>query len=264
LTTKVIKKVVVNATLVVSIIKNIVVNVKNTLLNIKNIVLNVKNIVLNIKNTLLIIKNIVLNATEVAEIVENVAVHAASATRHTRTNTVHAGPTPAGPASQGRRAARAETKGTWAPAVALALGVAALALGGCGERQSAVRAAAQAQLRMIGQASTIYAQDHGAELLLGHGAGGAGHEVRADLRLGEGDHVADVVRADEVHDEPVEAEGDARVRRRAVRERLEQEAELLLACSGERPSSWKTLLCTRGSWMRTLPPAISWPLSTMS
>lgn len=151
-----------NATLVVSIIKNIVVNVKNTLLNIKNIVLNVKNIVLNIKNTLLIIKNIVLNATEVAEIVENVAVHAASATRHTRTNTVHAGPTPAGPASQGRRAARAETKGTWAPAVALALGVAALALGGCGERQSAVRAAAQAQLRMIGQASTIYAQDHGA------------------------------------------------------------------------------------------------------
>jgi hypothetical protein len=179
LTTKVIKKVVVNATLVVSIIKNIVVNVKNTLLNIKNIVLNVKNIVLNIKNTLLIIKNIVLNATEVAEIVENVAVHAASATRHTRTNTVHAGPTPAGPASQGRR-----------------------------------------------------------------------RSADADLRLGERDHVADVVRADEVHDRggrepkamPACIGGRAVHRALDLQRASRRKLNFSLACSGVRPRSWKTLL----------------------
>src|SRR5262249_27813919 len=60
----------------------------------------------------------------------------------------------------------------------------------------------------------------------GDGGGGAREGVETGGRLGEGDHVADAGRAGQQHDHPVPAEGDAAVRRRAVLERVEQEAEL--------------------------------------
>src|SRR4051794_34742403 len=50
--------------------------------------------------------------------------------------------------------------------------------------------------------------------------------------LREGDHLADRVGARQQRDDPVEPEGDAAVRRRAVLERLEQEAEALLRLLG--------------------------------
>ena len=45
--------------------------------------------------------------------------------------------------------------------------------------------------------------------------------------FGKGDHVADRLGARHQRDDAVEAEGDAAVRRRAVLQRVEQEAELL-------------------------------------
>jgi hypothetical protein len=65
-------------------------------------------------------------------------------------------------------------------------------------------------------------------------------------------------------DDAVQAEGDAAVRRRAVLQRVEQEAELGCASSGEIFSARNTLLCTSSRWIRTEPPPISQPLSTMS
>ena len=76
-----------------------------------------------------------------------------------------------------------------------------------------------------------------AELAFRHGAGGLDHEVLPALRLREGDHVADLVHAGHHRHHAVEAEGDAAVRRSAVRERIEQEAELgarLLVADSER------------------------------
>lgn len=55
---------------------------------------------------------------------------------------------------------------------------------------------------------------------------GAGQRVTAGGRLREGDDVADGVVPAEQRDDPVEAEGDATVRRRAVVEGVQQEAEL--------------------------------------
>src|SRR5262245_24535345 len=57
---------------------------------------------------------------------------------------------------------------------------------------------------------------------------GAGQRVVAAARLGEGDHVADRVAAGQQGADAVPSERDAAVRRGAVLERLEQEAELLL------------------------------------
>ena len=56
----------------------------------------------------------------------------------------------------------------------------------------------------------------------------AGQRVGAGGGLREGDHVADRVGAGEALDDAVEAVGDAAVRRRAVAQRLEQEAEARL------------------------------------
>ena len=53
-----------------------------------------------------------------------------------------------------------------------------------------------------------------------------GHRIGTRLRLREGDDLADVLLAGEDGDEPVEAEGEATVRRGAVLERVEEEAEL--------------------------------------
>src|SRR5262245_34151897 len=60
----------------------------------------------------------------------------------------------------------------------------------------------------------------------GEGGGSAGEGVEAGGGLGEGDHVADAGRAGQQHHHAVPAERDAAVRRRAVLERVEQEAEL--------------------------------------
>src|SRR5664279_4060530 len=55
-----------------------------------------------------------------------------------------------------------------------------------------------------------------AQLLLVDRTGRVGEEVLRALRLREGDHVAQRLCVDEQHDEAVEADGDAAVRRRAV------------------------------------------------
>src|SRR3954469_3285580 len=64
-----------------------------------------------------------------------------------------------------------------------------------------------------------------AQLQLVDGRRGAGEEVEARGGLREGDHVADRLRSGEALDDAVDAVGDAPVRRGAVAQRLEQEAE---------------------------------------
>src|SRR5687768_16854517 len=59
-----------------------------------------------------------------------------------------------------------------------------------------------------------------------------GEQAGRGLGLGEGDYVADRVSARHQHGEAVDAKGDAAMRRRAVLERLEQEAELVLRLLG--------------------------------
>ena len=65
-----------------------------------------------------------------------------------------------------------------------------------------------------------------AQLLLVDRARRVGEQVLRALRLREGDHVAQRLGAGHQHHEAVEADGDAAVRRRAVLQRVEQEAEL--------------------------------------
>src|SRR5687767_8122309 len=65
----------------------------------------------------------------------------------------------------------------------------------------------------------------------------AGHRVLAGGRLGKCDHIPDRLPAGEQRRHPVEPERDAAVRRRAVLQRLDQEAEFLvggLAADAER------------------------------
>ena len=57
--------------------------------------------------------------------------------------------------------------------------------------------------------------------------GRVGHEVDGLGGLWEGNHFAQAGRAGQQHDDAIEAEGDAAVRRRAVLERVEEEAEAL-------------------------------------
>src|SRR4029078_7450429 len=59
-------------------------------------------------------------------------------------------------------------------------------------------------------------------------ARGVEHEVLHALRLGECDHVADVVGAREQHDDAVDPRRDSPVRWHAVLERLEEETETLV------------------------------------
>ncbi len=66
------------------------------------------------------------------------------------------------------------------------------------------------------------------ELLGVDDVGRGGHQLGRLLRLGERDHVAQRVGAGQEHGEAVQAERDAAVRRRAVAQRLEQEAEAAL------------------------------------
>ena len=85
-----------------------------------------------------------------------------------------------------------------------------------------------------------------AQLLLGDGGGRIDHEVLPALRLGERHHVADLLHAREHRHHAVEAEGDAAVRRGAVGERVEEEAELgalLVGADAERGGSALDAVC---------------------
>src|SRR6266516_3666650 len=66
------------------------------------------------------------------------------------------------------------------------------------------------------------------ELVVGDLGGGAGERVGAGLGLGEGDHLADRVDPGEQRHDPVEPEGEATVRRRAIFEAPQEEPEPLL------------------------------------
>ena len=67
------------------------------------------------------------------------------------------------------------------------------------------------------------------QLLVVDGGGCVGHEVDGFGGFGEGDDFAEAGRAGEKHHDPVEAEGDAAMRGRALFKRVEEEAEAL-AC----------------------------------
>src|SRR5215217_2982866 len=67
-----------------------------------------------------------------------------------------------------------------------------------------------------------------AKLLVVHVAGRARHQVRTRLRLGERNNVAQGLGAGQQEGEPVHAQRDTTVRRRAELERVQQEAELRL------------------------------------
>src|SRR6267378_675198 len=71
-----------------------------------------------------------------------------------------------------------------------------------------------------------------AQLLLVDRRRSVREQVLRTLGLGKGDHVADGFRAGHHRDDAVQAEGDAAVRRRAVLERFQQEAEFLLRLFG--------------------------------
>jgi hypothetical protein len=81
-----------------------------------------------------------------------------------------------------------------------------------------------------------------------HRRRGFGHQAHAALRLGKRDDVADRVRSLEDHHDPVEAEGDAAVGRRAEGKRVEQEPEARdCASSSSIPSILKTRFWTSRS-----------------
>ena len=95
--------------------------------------------------------------------------------------------------------------------------------------------------------------------------GRAAHRVDARLVLRERDHVAQVRLAGEHHRHPVDPERDPAHRRRAHRERVEQEAELRPLLLGPRaPSRSKTCAWSSGSWILKLPPPSSFPFTIRS
>src|SRR4051812_35847460 len=67
-----------------------------------------------------------------------------------------------------------------------------------------------------------------AELKRGNDGGSVGHEVQAFLRLGEGDHIPDGRFTGQERHEAVQTQGKTAVRRGAVGEGFQQEAELEL------------------------------------
>src|SRR6266705_6831085 len=71
-----------------------------------------------------------------------------------------------------------------------------------------------------------------AQLLLVHRRRGMREQILRPLRLWERDDVADGLGTRHHGDDAVQAEGDASVRRRAVLQRFEQKAELLLSFIG--------------------------------
>ena len=103
-----------------------------------------------------------------------------------------------------------------------------------------------------------------AQLLLRHVGGRSAHRVDARLVLRERDQIAEVRLAAERHQHPLDAERDAAVRRRAHRERVEQEPELRALLLRREPERVEDLRCSSGSWIRNEPPPISIPFTTMS
>ena len=81
-------------------------------------------------------------------------------------------------------------------------------------------------VRPAGRLRVAQADVQLAQLLLVDRARRVGEQVLGALRLRERDHVAQRLGPGHQHDEAVEADGDAAVRRRAVLQRVEQEAEL--------------------------------------
>ena len=83
------------------------------------------------------------------------------------------------------------------------------------------------------------------QLLLGHRRRRVGHQVDGLGGLGEGNHLAQAGRAGQQHHNAVQAQRNAAVRRRAVLQRVQEEAEararLFVA---EMPSDWKICCCT--------------------
>ena len=67
-----------------------------------------------------------------------------------------------------------------------------------------------------------------AQLLLTDSRRSADQQVLPALRLGESDDVANLIDASHQRHHAIDAEGDAAMRRRAVLQRVEQEAEFLL------------------------------------
>lgn len=63
------------------------------------------------------------------------------------------------------------------------------------------------------------------ELGVGHGSGAIAHEASAVLGFGERNDLAQGIGPGQQHGEPVEPKSDASVRRRAVAESFQQEAE---------------------------------------
>src|SRR5262249_9778129 len=81
-----------------------------------------------------------------------------------------------------------------------------------------------------------------AELAVIHHRRGTREEIGGLLRLGKRDHVADVIAAGKEHDPPVEAEGNAAVRRSTVAQGFQQKAEPLLGFFRWNPEQIENLL----------------------
>ena len=95
-------------------------------------------------------------------------------------------------------------------------------------------------------------------------AGCAGERIVRGLGLGKGDDLPDRAGAGHQHRDPIEPEGDAAVRRTAELQRIEEESEflpcfVLVDAEHANTACWTSRRC-----MRTDPPPISDPLSTMS
>src|SRR5436189_4443338 len=58
-------------------------------------------------------------------------------------------------------------------------------------------------------------------------AGGVCHQVSGPLRLGKGDAIANIIEPAEKHHPSIDSQCNSAVRRRSVRERVQQEAESL-------------------------------------
>jgi hypothetical protein len=102
------------------------------------------------------------------------------------------------------------------------------------------------------------------QLLLGYRGGGVGHQVDGFGGFGEGNDFAQAGRAGKQHDDAVEAQRDAAVRRRAVFERVQEEAENARASSSLIPSEAKICCCTSLRWIRMEPEPSSRPFIARS
>ena len=102
------------------------------------------------------------------------------------------------------------------------------------------------------------------ELLGRHFARRIGQGTACGLRFRKRDHVTNTFGARHQHDDAIETERDATVRRAAVLQRPQQEAELLFRLFFADAQKSKTAACMSWSWIRIEPPPISEPFSTMS